>query len=120
MKIAITTTGENLDAPMDERFGRAAKFLIYDTEKKSFDVVNNGQNLNAPQGAGIQAAQNVAAAGADCVISGHCGPKAFRVLNEAGIKVYNTNARTAGEALEQYNKGELKEISSANVEGHWA
>lgn len=55
MKVAFTTSGDNLGAPLDSRFGRAPKFLIYDLETNTFDVVDNRQNLNAAQGAGIQA-----------------------------------------------------------------
>ncbi len=120
MKIAITTSGDSLSAPFEQRFGRAPKFLIYDTADESFVVIDNTQNLNAPQGAGIQAAQHVAQAGAEAVISGHCGPKAFRVLEAAGVAVYTANADTVVEALGQYVAGELAPATGADVEGHWA
>jgi predicted Fe-Mo cluster-binding NifX family protein len=120
MKIAFTTSGENLDAPLDSRFGRAPKFIIYDLEKNAFSVVDNQQNLNAAQGAGIQAAQNVANSGAQCVVTGHCGPKAFRVLAAAKLKIYNTDAPTVAAALELYRSGKLSEADAADVEGHWA
>ena len=94
MKIAFTTSGNDLNAPMDSRFGRAPMFLIYDPEAKTFEVVGNEQNLNAAQGAGIQSAQNIAHLGVTALITGHCGPKAFRVLAAAGIKIYNTSAAT--------------------------
>ncbi|MDD4103239.1 MAG: NifB/NifX family molybdenum-iron cluster-binding protein [Kiritimatiellae bacterium] len=120
MKIAFSTSGSDLNAPLDTRFGRAAKFLVYDTETKAFEVIDNAQNLNAAQGAGIQSAQNVAASGAQALVSGHCGPKAFRVLGAAGIKAYTSNAATLTEALAQYLSGALKELKAADVEGHWA
>jgi len=119
MKIAVTTSGENLAAPLDSRFGRAARFLVYDTDSKEFAIIDNTQNLNAAQGAGIQAAQNVAAAGANAVITGHCGPKAFRVLQAARIAVYNCEAATVLEALDLLEAGHLKPASEADVEGHW-
>ena len=120
MKIAFSTSGGDLNAPLDTRFGRASKFLVYDTETASFTVIDNAQNLNAAQGAGIQSAQNVAAAGAQALVSGHCGPKAFRVLSAAGIKVYTADAATVGEALELFREGKLTESVAADVEGHWA
>jgi predicted Fe-Mo cluster-binding NifX family protein len=88
MKIAFTTSGTDLNAPLDSRFGRAPKFLIYDVETSAFEVVDNQQNLNAAQGAGIQSAETVARLGAKAVVTGHCGPKAFRVLAAAGIRIY--------------------------------
>ena len=120
MKIAFTTSGADLSAPLDPRFGRAQKFLIYDTDAKTFDVVDNAQNLNAAQGAGIQAAQRIIAAGAQALVSGHCGPKAFHVLNTAGVKVYTSDAKTVDEALKLYQDGKLAESAAPNVGGHWS
>lgn len=119
MKIAVSTSGDNPAAALDSRFGRAARFLIYNTDTKDFKSIDNAQNLNAPQGAGIQAAQTVANAGAEAVITGHCGPKAFRVLQVAGIKVYNCQAATVEEALGLLAEGTLQVASEADVEGHW-
>ena len=120
MKIALTTTGDDLNSPLDARFGRAAKFIIYDTDNKTFEVIDNNQNLNAAQGAGIQSAETTARSGAKAVITGHCGPKAFRVLSAAGIKIYNTEAKTVAEALDLFNSGKLDEADSADVGGHWS
>jgi predicted Fe-Mo cluster-binding NifX family protein len=94
--------------------------MIFDSEKNSFEVVNNEVNLNAAQGAGIQAAQTIVKAGAGALVTGHCGPKAFRVLAAAGVKVYNTDAPTISEALSRFRAGQLTEAVTANVEGHWA
>lgn len=120
MKICITSQGPDLDSPLDPRFGRAAIFVLFDTETNEVQPLDNKQNLRAAQGAGIQAAQTVAKAGAKIVVTGHCGPKAFRVLSAAGIKIFNTRAKTVGEALAQYQSGKLTEAGSADVDGHWA
>ncbi|HNS48991.1 MAG TPA: NifB/NifX family molybdenum-iron cluster-binding protein [bacterium] len=120
MKIVFTTSGDNLQAELDARFGRAPKFLVYDLEKEHYLVVDNQQNLQAAQGAGIQSAETVAKLGAGAVVTGHCGPKAFRVLKAAGIKIYNTDAATVAEALKRYRAGELTPAESADVEGHWS
>ncbi len=119
MKIAVTTSGTDLNAPLDTRFGRAAGFLVFDTDSGTIESADNSQNLNAPQGAGIQTAQNVAATGAEAVISGHCGPKAFRVLSASNIAVYPCSAATVGEALDLYKAGKLAAADGADVEGHW-
>ena len=120
MKIAITTSGSGLDSALDQRFGRAAAFLIYDLEQQSFTVIDNQQNLSAAQGAGIQAAETIANQEVDALLTGHCGPKAFRVLQAAGIKVYNTDAKTVQEALDLFRQNKLKEVSGADVDGHWS
>lgn len=120
MKLIFTTPGDTLDASLDPSFGRARNFLLYDTESGTSEVISNQQNLNAAQGAGIQAAQTIVKAGAGALVTGHCGPKAYRVLAAAGVKVYNTDAPTIAEALARYRAGRLPEATSANVEGHWA
>jgi predicted Fe-Mo cluster-binding NifX family protein len=119
LKIAFTTSGNDLNAALDSRFGRALKFLVCDLETNAFEVIDNQQNLNAAQGAGIQSAETVARLGVKALVTGHCGPKAFRVLAAAGIKIYNTDASSVAEALEQFRSGELKGTGSADVEGHW-
>ncbi len=119
MKVAITARGDDLNAPFEERFGRAEKFLIYDTDDETVSVLDNRVNLHAAQGAGIQSAQRVAQAGISCVITGHCGPKAFSVLRRANVKVYFATVRTVREALEAFRRGSLREASSPDVEGHW-
>ena len=119
MKIVFTTSGVSLDSPMDSRFGRAPRFLVYDLESETFEAVDNQQNMNAAQGAGIQSAQAVARLGAGALVTGHCGPKAFRVLLAAGVKVYTTDALTVSAALEHYRSGKLTEAKAADVEGHW-
>lgn len=119
MKVVLTSGGETLAAPLDPRFGRAGKFILWDSETEKVTVLDNQQSLNAPQGAGIQAALTVVAAGAEVLITGHCGPKAFRVLQEADVKVYLSNAATCEEALKLFQTGKLNVADGANVEGHW-
>ena len=119
LKVAITTTGENLEAPLDPRLGRAVRFIIYSLGSDTYEVLDNSQNLNAAQGAGIQAAKHIIQSGAKGVITGHCGPKAFRVLNAEGVAIYNCQAETVKEAIEQFRTGVLQLAQSADVEGHW-
>jgi len=120
MKIAFTTSGNDLDAPLDSRFGRAPKYIVYDLDSGAFDVFDNEKNLNAAQGAGIQAAEAVVRLGVNCVITGHCGPKAFRVLSAAGVKVYCTDASTVSEALDRFRAERIAPLDAADVEGHHA
>lgn len=119
MKIVFTASGNNLQAPLDSRFGRAPKLIVYDLGTEIFEVIDNQKNMNETQGAGIQAAETVASLGAEAIVTGHCGPKAFRVLRKAGIKIFNSDAPTVAEALELYRTGKLNEARDADVQGHW-
>jgi len=118
MKIAISSRGTDLNATVDPRFGRAACFLIVDTETNQVAVVDNAANVNAMQAAGVQTAQAVAAQGVRAVLSGHVGPKAFTALRAAGIDVYTGAAGTVREAVEAFRAGKLTAAAGADVQGH--
>ena len=118
MKIAITSTGKTLDSQVDQRLGRAAYFVIVDTETMEFDVMEN-DSVTAAGGAGISAAKAVADAGAEAVLTGNCGPNAQRTLSAAGVKLYTGLTGTLSEAVELYKAGKLTEASEANVQSHF-
>lgn len=124
MKVAITACAESPDGAVDERFGRARYIIIFDTENEKTQVIDNLDNFNAAQGAGINTAQKMADLSVDLILSGHVGPKAFKVLQAAGIKVgtFPTDHRqgtTCREMLEVWKKGKIDEVSAADVKSHW-
>jgi predicted Fe-Mo cluster-binding NifX family protein len=119
MKIAISAAGRNPDSPMDARFGRAGYFQIFDDDTGEYEVIDNTSGRDAMQGAGVQAGELIAGCGASVLITGHCGPKAFRVLNGAGVKVMLCGGGSVESALEKYRKGGLKEAAGPDVNGHW-
>ena len=119
MKIAITASNKTIESEVDPRFGRAPYILVYDLENDTFDFVDNQLNLKAASGAGIQTAQNVSKTGAEVVITGNCGPNAFRTLGAAKIKVIIGATGNLKEAVEKFKKGEYEYSGDANVEGHW-
>jgi predicted Fe-Mo cluster-binding NifX family protein len=119
MKIAISAEGKSPDSPVDTRFGRAKYFIVHDDETGGWDAIDNIQNLQAAQGAGIQSASTVANAGCTTLITGHCGPKAFAALNKAGLTVFTVAGGTVREAVESFKRSELRKLEAADVDGHW-
>jgi|APSaa5957512622_1039677.scaffolds.fasta_scaffold29779_2 predicted Fe-Mo cluster-binding NifX family protein len=119
MKIAITATGMDLTSQMDQRLGRAPYFLMVDSKTFDFFALENTQNLHLPKGAGIQAGKTIVDNGAEVVITGNCGPKAFQVLDKAGIDIITGASGRIKDVIESYNKGDLKPSKAPNVEGHW-
>jgi len=118
VKITISSQGKTLDSAVDPRFGRAAQFILYDTEAGSYEVISNTQN--SAQGAGIKAAETISQAGAQVLITGHCGPNAFNTLKAAGIAVVvGADGCTVGQAIERYRSGRLTASGSPDVAGHW-
>jgi len=119
MKIAVTSRGTGLDSPVDPRFGRAAHILIVDAESLAFEAMDNALNAQSLKGAGIQAARAVCDKGASVLLTGHCGPNAFKALQAAGIRVANDAAGSVREAVRAFLEGKLPLAESADVEGHW-
>ena len=119
MKVVVTSTGDALEAQVDPRLGRAAKFILYDTETKEFSVIDNSAGVTASHGAGVTAGQAIADVGAEAVITGNCGPRAFQVLSAAGIKVYVGASGTVADAITQFEDGKLRVAGEANVGGHF-
>ena len=119
MKIAITVQKNDPDSPLDQRFGRAAGFLFYDPKIELFSYEDNTQNLQSQQGAGIQTAQMIIDAGANVVISGNVGPKAFAALQAAGIDVYTAASGTARSVIEDFGSGKLEKVQGATKGARW-
>ena len=122
MKIAVTSYGEDLLGKVDRSFGRAKWFVVVNTEKGTLEAHSNKQNVNAAQGAGIQAAQNISNLGVDVVLTGNVGPNAFRTLSAASIKIFivDKDIETVGDALSEWKADRLQEVSEATIEGAWA
>ena len=119
MKIAITSQGQDLDSQVDPRFGRAAYILIVDTVHDGVEVLDNSENIKAFKGAGIQAAAMVSKKGAEVLLTGYCGPNAYKTLQAAGVKVANDVSGKVKDAVDALIEGNLEFADSANVEAHW-
>lgn len=119
MKIAVTSTGTDLDAQVDPRFGRAAYILIVDTDTLAVEVLNNADNVNAFKGAGIQAASMISDRHAGALLTGYCGPNAFKTLAAARIPVAGDVSGTVREAVAAYKDGKVTFQTEPNAEGHW-
>ena len=117
MKIAITSSGDNLDSQMDPRFGRCQYFVIVDPDTMDFEAMQN-ESAMASGGAGIQAAQTIVNVGINTLITGNVGPNAFEVLSAAGIETMTGASGTVRQALELYKSGSLQSAASATVGSH--
>lgn len=114
-KIAISSEGPTLQDQVDPRFGRAGGFVIVDTTTMRTEYVDNGASQAMAQGAGIQAAETIANTGAQVLLTGYVGPKAFTALNAVGIAVcQDVDGMTVGEAAEKFKRGDIATAESPN------
>ena len=115
MKICITSTGTNLDAPIDSVFGRARYFLLVDSETLEVEAV---ENVPSAHGAGVQASQTMVEKAVGAVLTGNVGPNAFQGLTAAGIQIFIGAKGTGRDALAAYKAGTLETTSEPTSRGH--
>src|SRR4030043_1201955 len=86
MKVAITSTGNNLESKLDQRFGRCSYFVIYDLETKGIEFIPN-PNKDTQEGAGPASLQLVASYNVQKIISGEFGIKIKSLLDSLKIQM---------------------------------
>jgi len=118
MKVAVSSSGTNLDSQIDPRFGRCAYFIIVNTDDMSFEAFNN-EAIALGGGAGIQSSQFVVSKGAGAIITGNVGPNAVQTLSAAGVKIFMGQTGSVKEAVEKYRRGGIKPEGSPNVADHY-
>ena len=117
-KIAVSSTGDNLEAQVDPRFGRCAYFIFVDTDTMEYEAVQN-PNVSAASGAGIQTAQLVGNKGVEAVLTGNVGPNAFQTLQAAGVNVIAGVAGMVKDAVQMYKDGKAQTTGGPNVASHF-
>jgi predicted Fe-Mo cluster-binding NifX family protein len=117
MKIAVTSTGPTLDEKIEARFGRCPYFVLVDPNTLQFESIPN-PNISLGGGAGTQSAQLMAEKGVTVVLTGNCGPNAFKTFGAAGIQVITGVDGVVREAVERFKSGQLTGASAPSVQGH--
>lgn len=112
MKVLIPVN-DNKTA-INEHFGRATYFMVYDTVAKSKKYILNPAK-NAEGGAGLKAAQCIIDEGVETVITIRCGKNAVEVLEAGEINVLQAQGTDIDENILKYEKNELEAL--ANIHG---
>jgi len=83
---------------------------------EDWEPVDNMPNLSSLLDVGILTAKNLTKNRmVETVVTGHCGPKAFKELKEAGVKVFLNARGSLRHILNKLRLGELQEASGPNV-----
>ena len=117
MKICISSSGNSAESAMDPRFGRAAYFVIADTDTMECEVLENAAAVSGG-GAGITSGQMMVNKGVKAVVTGNMGPNAMNVLKAADIEIYRGAAISVKENIEKFKKGLLEKINTT-VPSHY-
>ncbi len=115
MKVAVSSKGKDLGSSVDPRCGRCPYFVVVDTETMTAEGLENPGAL-AGTGAGVAAAQVIANAGAEAVISNLVGPNTFAALKQGGIAVYAGAGGNVASAVAKLENGELQELEDPNAQ----
>lgn len=91
--------------------------MIFDQATKNWEAIVNKQTIEAAHGAGIQAGQTLVNSGATILITGHVGPKAFRVLQASKIAMYSMSDTNISvqDTLAAFEAGKLAQIAVPNA-----
>ncbi|NLV85758.1 MAG: dinitrogenase iron-molybdenum cofactor biosynthesis protein [Clostridiales bacterium] len=119
MKIAIPVDEKDMKTGVCPSFGRAPYFLIYNTETKENEFLDNSAAASTG-GAGIKAAQAIVDSGAKALLTPRCGENAANVLKAADIKLYKTTGASAMADIEAFIAGTLPILDEihAGFHGH--
>jgi predicted Fe-Mo cluster-binding NifX family protein len=110
MKVCLTLQNNSLQASLDPRFGRAAWYMVYNTETGDSEFFSN-PNRNGTGGIGVQSGQLMSQKGVEAVITGRVGPNAFEALHAAGIRIYTGVSGSARDILEKFDSGKLRPVT---------
>ena len=118
MKIAISSTGKDLESEVDAKFGRCPYFLIVEIENKEIKNVQAIKNTAAGQRgqAGITSAEIIAKEKVETLITTNLGPRAFSIFEQFEIKIYQGEGKI-NDVIQRFIKGELVEIKNSERTG---
>ena len=116
MKISVSARGESLDSEVDPRFGRTAGFVLFDSESGSAEYLDNSAQQDSAKGTGVKAAQLIAKAGAEALITGQLGPNAAQFLGKSGIKIYACSSGTVREAIQMLQENGLEDLADDDIQ----
>jgi len=108
-RLLIPSNGVDLDAPTSPVFGRCRTFIFVNPETLEFKALPNSA-ANGSAGVGVQAAQLILQHGAQAVLARSLGPKAFGLLQSAGVSVYALEGDTVREALLAFKSNRLTRL----------
>lgn len=115
MILAFCIKGNDESLPLDERFGRADKFCLVDSDSGNYLQVVVNPMKTASESAGIGSVQLLSDKNVEGIIAPHLGPKAEDARKSLGIKLWNQgDCKTVDDAFDSWKNGDLKAVVETN------
>ncbi len=113
----IAVPVEDNEVEICPSFGRTPMFYIYNTDIKEGNYIDN-EAMSAPGGAGIKAAQTVIDEKAEVILVPRCGENAAKVLDAAGVKLYESVGLSVEENIQAFLDGKLNIVTDIHPGFH--
>lgn len=110
MITVIGADGNNLQSNVTKRFGHAAYYLVYNSDSKSVEAIENIDHDHSHS-----MLYDFLNKDTEAFIVGNVGPHAFEILNSGNAKIFLARKMTAEQALKALGKNELEELSEPTV-----
>ncbi|MFH5834513.1 NifB/NifX family molybdenum-iron cluster-binding protein [Proteiniclasticum sp. C24MP] len=117
MKIAIPVDEKNADTGVCSSFGRTPYFLMYDTETKQSEFIENSA-VESTGGAGIKAAQSIVDQKAHVLLTPRCGENAADVLTSSDVAIYQTRSASVSDNISAFLEEELSPLHETHPGFH--
>jgi predicted Fe-Mo cluster-binding NifX family protein len=111
MKVAVSSTGKDLNSQVSDNFGRCPFFIMAKIENGEIKALEAMENLSQEQmgGAGISAARAVVEKGVGAVIVANIGPRALAVLSQFKVDVFKGRG-SVRKSLQEFIQGKLEKL----------
>ncbi len=109
MKIAIPSTGQNIDGTISPTFARAPYFVIVDSQSMEAKTIKNPYVVG--RGVGYATAELIANEGVEAVITNTIGPNAASALRGLGIRIYQASGSIKG-AVQALQENRISELTT--------
>jgi len=108
MKIAVPAKEKTFESELDERFARAAYFLVYDIEDETYEFFSPDNSQE--HGVGTKIVNELSDRGINAVISKNVGENALTALKAANIKAYIASDGSVKENIDLLKSEKLQEF----------
>lgn len=102
MRIAVTATQPDAEAPVGSRLGKAPYLIVYDTRGGTCEALDSRPPAESPCDDSAALADLLARHRVDVVLTGRYGPTVYLALSSASIRVRDGATGTVMEAIRQY------------------
>ena len=118
MRICIPTIDNKEQfSEVCNHFGNAPYFIIYDSEKNTYETVNNSDSEH--EHGTCRPTLNISEMNVDTVVCKGLGRRAIQKLNQAGIRICKADVIYVREIVQSLAEKELQEIDASDAcQGH--